>query len=390
MARTCCPQYTIRLSVHDFKANKKQRQVINRWNRFISSDEPSGKLETKDVKGKSKAQEGHWSDIMRKYENLSEWNDVKHRYETELTPADATAETFALYKKYQMMVHNDKEEEVTMRGFNGFLCSSPLLESPITYKNPKDGLPRNYGSYHLLHRVDGQLIGISVIDILPACVSSVYFIWDPDWAWASLGKLSALREAALALEMSQAGAEGMEWVYMGYWIANCQKMRYKSEYTPSYLLDPGTNEFHLLTDELDNFLVSHPTGYRPFGELSQKKDSSISGVIIPNKAHGEKEEVGDEAVDVYDQSDDWPDPPPPGFSDPSSFTKTQIDNLLVDIRGGKLRGTRIAKFGDLKWNKPQVVDEMVRELAAAVGIDHLVNPVSETHDFVNKGVVHLG
>jgi arginyl-tRNA--protein-N-Asp/Glu arginylyltransferase len=54
-----------------------------------------------------------------------------------------------------------------------------------------------------------------VIDILPSCVSSVYFIWDPDWAWASLGKLSALREVALARDIRDAGIEGMRWVYMG-------------------------------------------------------------------------------------------------------------------------------------------------------------------------------
>lgn len=53
-----------------------------------------------------------------------------------------------------------------------------------------------------------------MIDILPSCVSSVYFIWDPDWAWASLGKLSALYEIALVREMAEAGAE-MEWLYMG-------------------------------------------------------------------------------------------------------------------------------------------------------------------------------
>jgi arginine-tRNA-protein transferase len=66
-----------------------------------------------------------------------------------------------------------------------------------------------------VYRVDGALIAISVIDILPSCVSSVYFSWDPDWAWASLGKVSALREVALAEEMRRAGAVEMAWLYMG-------------------------------------------------------------------------------------------------------------------------------------------------------------------------------
>lgn len=66
-----------------------------------------------------------------------------------------------------------------------------------------------------MYKVDNELVGISVIDILPSCISSVYFIWHPDWAWASLGKLSAMHEIALGVEMNRAGVEGMEYLYMG-------------------------------------------------------------------------------------------------------------------------------------------------------------------------------
>jgi len=66
-----------------------------------------------------------------------------------------------------------------------------------------------------VYKVDNELIGISVIDILPYCISSVYFIWHPDWAWASLGKLSALHEIALSVEMNKAGLEEMKYLYMG-------------------------------------------------------------------------------------------------------------------------------------------------------------------------------
>ena len=66
-----------------------------------------------------------------------------------------------------------------------------------------------------MYKVDEKIIGISVIDVLPHCVSSVYFIWDPDWAWASLGKLSALREVALVRDMTEGGAEDVKWLYMG-------------------------------------------------------------------------------------------------------------------------------------------------------------------------------
>lgn len=63
-------------------------------------------------------------------------------------------------------------------------------------------------------KANSKIIGISVIDILPNCVSSVYFIWDPDWAWSSLGKLSAMFEASLARRIAEQGGGG-GYVYMG-------------------------------------------------------------------------------------------------------------------------------------------------------------------------------
>jgi arginyl-tRNA---protein transferase len=92
-------------------------------------------------------------------------------------------------------------------------------------------LPDCYGSYHQLYRLDGKLIAIGVLDVLPACVSSVYFIYDPEWEDFSFGKvnklflagypdllcyqLSAFREISLAREMKLAGAPNMRFQYMG-------------------------------------------------------------------------------------------------------------------------------------------------------------------------------
>lgn len=56
---------------------------------------------------------------------------------------------------------------------------------------------------------------MGIIDILPNCVSSVYFMYDSKWERFSLGKLSALREISLAREIHQAGATEMGFLYMG-------------------------------------------------------------------------------------------------------------------------------------------------------------------------------
>jgi arginine-tRNA-protein transferase len=40
--------------------------------------------------------------------------------------------------------------------------------------------------------LDGKLIAVGVVDILPKCLSSVYLFYDPDYAFLSLGIYSGL------------------------------------------------------------------------------------------------------------------------------------------------------------------------------------------------------
>lgn len=57
-----------------------------------------------------------------------------------------------------------------------------------------DGGPAvGYGSFHQQYYLDDRLIAVGVIDILPLCVSSVYFFYDPDYRFLSLGSYASLR-----------------------------------------------------------------------------------------------------------------------------------------------------------------------------------------------------
>ena len=47
-----------------------------------------------------------------------------------------------------------------------------------------------------MYRVDGKLIAMAVLDILPGCVSSVYFMYDPKWKKYSLGKVCKFYRSA--------------------------------------------------------------------------------------------------------------------------------------------------------------------------------------------------
>ena len=50
-----------------------------------------------------------------------------------------------------------------------------------------------YGSFHQQYWLENKLIAVGVIDILPHCVSSVYFFYDPDYSHLSLGTYASLR-----------------------------------------------------------------------------------------------------------------------------------------------------------------------------------------------------
>lgn len=252
LRKSCCPQYAIKLDALRYKPSASQRKAINRWNRFIlngnlkdgdlmdvdlnESVSPSKKIvpgpRSKDSQEYSLITSIHASE--RKFIDDPE---PAHNFEVTLEPPSYTDEKYSLFKSYQERIHNDDGN--TKNGFKRFLVDSPLRPEPILYpSSPPDHLPKSYGTSHQMYRLDGKLIAIGVLDILPSCVSSVYFIYDNTWERFSLGKISAMREAALAREIHDAGIGAVDALYLGFYVHSCPKMKYKGDYSPSYLADP--------------------------------------------------------------------------------------------------------------------------------------------------------
>lgn len=118
------------------------------------------------------------------------------------------------------------------------------------------GPPQGYGSFHQQYWLDNKLIAVAVIDILPDCVSSVYFFYDPDYGFLSLGTYGSLQELALTRKL-QRHTPSLSNYYMGFYIHSCPKMRYKGKLVPSYLLCPEAYTWHLLDDAIRNRLEAN-------------------------------------------------------------------------------------------------------------------------------------
>jgi len=75
-------------------------------------------------------------------------------------------------------------------------------------------------------RSAGKLLSIAVADRLQDGLSAIYTFFDPEESQRSLGVQSVLWliEETKRLQLS--------YLFLGYWIKQCQKMSYKLEYRP--------------------------------------------------------------------------------------------------------------------------------------------------------------
>ena len=144
------------------------------------------------------------------YERKIKEGQTGHTYEVEITKSVFNQECYEVFCKYEAHIH--KKFEKSKEGYERFLCMSPLYDPadpsekdalPVFGKNPDkhrtdkdigEVFPKHNGSYHMIHRIDGEVAMVGVLDYTTSCVSSVYLYYDPKWEFLSLGKLAALKE----------------------------------------------------------------------------------------------------------------------------------------------------------------------------------------------------
>jgi len=81
-------------------------------------------------------------------------------------------------------------------------------------------------TYFIEYRLNGELIGASVTDVMDDGLSAIYTYFQPSCEKRSLGVFAILTQLKLCAERE------LPYLYLGYWIKACQKMAYKIEYRP--------------------------------------------------------------------------------------------------------------------------------------------------------------
>lgn len=150
---------------------------------------------------------------------------------------DTLTESYELFVKFQMTIHKEKKEDCTIGNFRDFIEQTPLLSS-----EGSGSMPCRYGTYHQQYLIDGKLIAVGVLDILPRGVLCEYFYYDPAYRFLSPGVYSAMNEIAFTQKLYRTDSSIANY-YMGFYVQSCPKMSYKSQYSPSSLLCPETHTY---------------------------------------------------------------------------------------------------------------------------------------------------
>ncbi|PLB55707.1 Arginyl-tRNA-protein transferase [Aspergillus steynii IBT 23096] len=354
LQRSCCPHYTMRMEASAFKPRKDQRKAINRWNKFILGPEyirraaylcPKSRGEKKHRK-----QTFDVSDVVHEaeYSNVKRPLDPKtkkllepaHRFEVNIEGDSISQAKFDLFLKYQTTVHKEDVSKWQTKDFKRFLCSG-IKRSPA---NPQSS-EKKLGSYHQCYRLDGKLIAVAVLDLMPNCVSSVYIFYDPAYEQWEFGKLSALREIALTNE------GGYNYYYMGYYIHSCQKMRYKGNFRPQYILDPESHTWEPLDGELSKKLDE-----RPYVSLSHDRQLAAESSQEPDPAA----DINDEEASLFDLH-------MPGVLTLEQVKALDLDHWLLLVHGTFVHMIDLVGWEDMPMDNPQSVKGIIAELAAALG-----------------------
>ena len=146
-------------------------------------------------------------------ENRNQKRCFKKNLSTQIRikPAAFDQHHYQLYLRYQKNRHVD---------------SSMANSSPNEYINFLGSSWCN--TLFVEFSIADKLAAVAVVDLLDNALSAVYTFFDPEMSSYSLGTFAVLWQIEHARQLK------LDYVYLGYWIKECRKMRYKDQYHPLY------------------------------------------------------------------------------------------------------------------------------------------------------------
>jgi len=90
-----------------------------------------------------------------------------------------------------------------------------------------------FDTFEIDYYLGNRLVGVAICDLGERGVSAVYTYYDPAVARYSLGTYSVL------YQIDWAHRQGLDFLYLGYYVADCRSLSYKANFQPHQRLIDG-------------------------------------------------------------------------------------------------------------------------------------------------------
>nr|GEU55518.1 acyl-CoA N-acyltransferase [Tanacetum cinerariifolium] len=262
----------------------------------------------------------------------------KQNLEIRLKRSSFDPEEYALYRRYVIKRHNYKPDHVTESSYKKSYVDSPLIFVPSSGDITVP--PSGFGSFHQQYLINGKLVAVVVIDILPKYLVCKYLFYDPDLAFLSLGTYCLLQGINWVKE-TQNYCPSLQYSNLGYYIHSIKNMRYKAEYSPSELLCPRRYQWvsfdiaKRLLDKKAYVVLSD------FATLQYKAPASPN--VIDDQIEQENEPFPDESNDIriypdeemseiaFEDSGDSSGPETTSLM--PAETREDVSNIVIGLKG---------------------------------------------------------
>lgn len=225
-------------------------------------------------------------EVMQEHKDEIQATSPMHRLEVKLlccSPADpeiqaSNHEFFTLYQRFQDGVHPGKSKFKNINDLTwGFV-------STIVPNGPDPDRPM--GTYHMRYYLDGELVMISLVDILPHYLVSVYFMYDPDLRFLQPGVYTCLREIAFIQQLQKKDPR-MTYYNLGFFNESNPKISYKKQFKPTEILCPVTDVYVPLEPMVPVLKQSKYARFADEGIKERPSEASldVDGLVISDSTH---------------------------------------------------------------------------------------------------------
>ncbi|KAI6249881.1 Arginyl-tRNA--protein transferase 1 [Erysiphe necator] len=370
---SCCPAYTIRVDSLEYHPSKDQRQALNRFNKQIIGQKylaAAAKIFPRNrEQSQKRKQEFDLVERIHESESSEQKFPLVHdqAFVVTLEVGNFTEEKYRLFENYQRVVHQQSPNQITRESFIGFLCASPIKEA----HKDVNGTLLLTGSYHQCYWIDGKLVAMGVLDLLPQCVSGVYFMCHESVRELNFGKISAMREIALAKE------KGYRWWYPGFYIHENVKMKYKRKFAPQQILSPESYQWHLFTKEIRLQL-----NYSKYIRLTGEENSDQSSLLDESLSQSSRnhQECNSDCHSHFNENLLAPlymRNVPGTLNTKQLQTEVDLDSILIRLHNDIFQVRELLTWNETTLDDYHSIKSVIAEAVSAVGPELCKNMILE-------------